>query len=184
MSKSVMLVTSLVVAVLAVGTTPATADDARDFIAEAKLFYRVVACGGSDAVPDSFDASTVDRHCAEMAKRYDEFKKTYADPAAAFFATVRPATLPTTVVYPFGGGDLASALVTFPDARDITTISLEHSGDPTRLGALKKAQLRESLAAFRDAIEGLLSLHDSTSENMRKLESAASRASSRFTSPA
>jgi hypothetical protein len=79
--------------------------------------------------------------------------------------------LPTTVVYPFGGGDLASALVTYPDARDITTISLEHAGDPTRLAKLdKKAALREALGNYRAAIEGLLALHDSTSENMRKLE--------------
>jgi hypothetical protein len=83
---------------------------------------------------------------------------------------VRPAGLPTTVVYPFGGGDLASALVTYPDARDITTISLEHSGDPTRLAKLTKNQLRESLGNYRAAIDGLLSLHDSTTENMLKLE--------------
>ena len=166
-----MLLTSLAAVALAAGSTSARADDARDFIAEARVFYRVVACGGNDPVPDGLDAPTVDRHCAAMAKRYDEFKKTYAEPAAAFFATVRPISLPAAVVYPFGGGDLASALVTFPDARDITTISLEHSGDPTRLGGLKKApQLRDALSSYRDAIEGLLSLHDSTSENMRKLE--------------
>jgi hypothetical protein len=92
-------------------------------------------------------------------------------PAHDFFATVRPANLPATVVYPFGGGDLGSALVTFPDARDITTISLEHSGDPTRLGHLNKSQLAASLGNFRAAIDGLLTLHDSTSENMMKLES-------------
>jgi hypothetical protein len=73
-------------------------------------------------------------------------------------------------VYPFGGGDLGSALVTFPDAREITTISLEHAGDPTRLAKLDKKQLRTALAEFRNASEGLLALYDSTSENMRKLE--------------
>jgi hypothetical protein len=81
-----------------------------------------------------------------------------------------PAKLPTTVVYPFGGGDLLGALVTFPDARDVTTISLEHAGDPTRLATLDKAKLRNALAAYREASAGLLALHDSTSENMRKLE--------------
>jgi hypothetical protein len=105
-----------------------------------------------------------------MAKRYQEFDKTYAEPASAFFAGVRPAGLPTTVVYPFGGGDLASALITFPDAREITTISLEHAGDPTRLATLDKRNLRTALSDYRAAIEGLLALHDSTSENMRKLE--------------
>jgi hypothetical protein len=116
------------------------------------------------------DAPAVDKHCAEMQKRYAYFSEKYLKVAGDFFAKLRPAGLPTTVVYPFGGGDLASALVTYPDARDITTISLEHAGDPTRLATLKKGQLREALSNYRAAIEGLLSLNDSTSENMRKLE--------------
>ena len=158
------------VVVLAAATSSARADDGRDFIDDAKVFYRVVSCGGDAPVPADLDAATVDRHCAAMAKLYDEWQKTYAKPASEFFATVRPPNLPTSVVYPFGGGDLGSALVTYPDARDITTISLEHSGDPTRLAHLKKGQLAASLGAFREAIDGLLTLHDSTTENMLKLE--------------
>jgi hypothetical protein len=155
---------------VAVMPTPAHADEGADFIAQAKEFYRVVACGGSEALPPAVDAAVVEKHCAEMAKRYAHFTEKYITPARTFFAPLRPTTVPTTVVYPFGGGDLAGALVTFPDARDITTISLEHAGDPTRLAGLSKNQLRNALAAYRDSIEGLLSLYDSTSENMRKLE--------------
>jgi hypothetical protein len=151
----------------------AMANDGRgaDFLSDAKLFYRIVACGGTDPLPEGVDAPTVDAHCAEMAKRYQHYTAKYVAPARAFFAPLRPATVPATVVYPFGGGDLGSALVTFPDAREITTISLEHAGDPTRLAKLDKRQLRSALAAYREASEGLLALHDSTSENMRKLES-------------
>ena len=151
----------------------ATADDQpRDFIDDAKVFYRVVACGNpTEPVPAGLDQKTIDTHCAEMAKRYEYIKKRYLEPASTFFADKRPKDLPTTVVYPFGGGDLMSALVTYPDAREITTMSLEHAGDPTRLAKLtKKTQLRQSLSDFRAAVAGLLSLHDSTSENMRKLE--------------
>ena len=148
----------------------AAADDAADFLGDAKLFYRVVACGGTDPLPPAIDAATVDAHCAQMARRYQHYTEKYVTPARAFFAPLRPANLPTTVIYPFGGGDLGSALVTFPDAREITTISLEHAGDPTRLAKLDKKQLRAALAAYRDASEGLLALYDSTSENMRKLE--------------
>jgi hypothetical protein len=159
-----------VAAILVFAAATAHADEPRDFISDAKLFYRVVSCGGSDPVAQGIDQAVVDRHCAAMQKLYDEFEKTYAKPAADFFATVRPAGLPTTVVYPFGGGDLASALVTYPDARDITTISLEHAGDPTRLAKLSKGALAGSLGNFRAAIDGLLTLHDSTTENMLKLE--------------
>lgn len=172
--------TSLVAVTVAVGLSAALAPvvaeaeaDAgggADFLGDAKLFYRVVACGGTDPLPAAIDAPTVDAHCAEMAKRYQHYTEKYVTPARAFFAPLRPASVPTTVVYPFGGGDLGSALVTFPDAREITTISLEHAGDPTRLAKLDKKQLRVALAEYRNASEGLLALYDSTSENMRKLE--------------
>ena len=165
-----MFATVAAAVALAILSGTARADDGRDFIADAKVFYRVVACGGSDPVPAGLDQAVVDRHCAAMAKLYEEFQKTYAKPASEFFAKVRPDGLPTTVVYPFGGGDLASALVTYPDARDITTISLEHAGDPTRVAKLSKGALANSLANFRAAIDGLLTLHDSTTENMLKLE--------------
>jgi hypothetical protein len=168
--RSLFVPVAVAAGLLAAGA-PAVADPAAaDFIADAKLFYRVVACGGTDPLPAGVDAPTVDAHCAEMAKRYQHYSEKYVTPARTFFAPLRPATVPTTVVYPFGGGDLGSALVTFPDAREITTISLEHAGDPTRLAKLDKKQLRAALAEFRDASQGLLALYDSTSENMRKLE--------------
>jgi hypothetical protein len=160
----------IAVGVLAAAAPAAADEGAADFSRDARLFYRVVACGGTDPLPPSIDAATVDAHCAEMAKRYEHYNEKYVTPARTFFAPLRPANLPTTVVYPFGGGDLASALVTFPDAREITTISLEHAGDPTRLVKLDKKHLRAALAEFRAASAGLLSLYDSTSENMRKLE--------------
>jgi len=151
----------------------ATADSAAgaaDFLSDAKLFYRVVACGGTDPLPAALDAPTIEAHCAEMARRYQHYTEKYVTPARTFFGPLRPATVPTTVVYPFGGGDLGSALFTIPDAREITTISLEHAGDPTRLAKLDKKQLKAALSEFRDASHGLLALYDSTSENMRKLE--------------
>ncbi len=160
-----------IAAILCLAAT-ASADDGRDFIAEAKVIHRVVSCGNvTEAPPANLDAKVIETHCADMAKRYESIKKRYFEPASAFFAPLRPKDLPTTVVYPFGGGDLLSALVTYPDARDITTISLEHAGDPTRVPKLvKKTQLKQSLLDFRASVSGLLSLHDSTSENMRKLE--------------
>lgn len=149
---------------------PATAG--KDFLAEALVFYRVVACGpgAEDAIPAGLDRATIDKHCVEMRARYARFNEKYVTPARAFFEGVRPAELPATVVYPFGGGDLVSALVTYPNATEITTISLEHAGDPTRLTSLSKTALRGSLAEFREAVRGLLTNNDSTSENMRKLE--------------
>ena len=148
----------------------------KDFLAEAQAFHRVVACGGSEnagtdgAIPAGLDRALIEKHCVEMRARYQRFNEKYVTPARAFFDSVRPSELPQVVVYPFGGGDLVSALVTYPGAREITTISLEHAGDPTRLSSLSKTALRGSLAEFREAVRGLLTNNDSTSENMRKLE--------------
>src|ERR1700749_2637897 len=101
---------ALAVAALVLASAgPALADEPVDFIADAKLYYRVVACGNTDPLPAGIDAALVDKHCAEMAKRYASFNEKYITPARAFFADKRPAGVPTTVVYPFGGGDLASA---------------------------------------------------------------------------
>jgi hypothetical protein len=170
MRRTLRTAVAVIVGGLAAAPAARADDAAADFLPDARLFYRIVACGGSEPLPANIDAATVDAHCTEMARRYQHYTDKYVTPARAFFATLRPASLPATVVYPFGGGDLGSALVTFPDAREITTISLEHAGDPTRLAKLDKKELRSALAAYRDASEGLLAFHDSTSENMRKLE--------------
>ncbi|HVV84942.1 MAG TPA: hypothetical protein VHE35_17885 [Kofleriaceae bacterium] len=156
-------------AVLALAAGPAAAEP-HDFGPEARLLYRVVACGGTAPVPDGIDAATVDAHCKQVAALYPDIERRYLAPARALFATLRPANLPTTVVYPFGGGDLLSALVTYPDAREITTLSLEHAGDPTRLAGASKADLKRALATYRDVLRELFANHDSASDNMKKLE--------------
>src|SRR5215471_11673013 len=104
--RSAFVIAAAVGGLVAAAPAVSYADDGVDFISDAKLFYRVVACGGSDPLPATVDAATVEAHCAEMAKRYQHYTEKYVNPARAFFAPLRPANLPTTVVYPFGGGDL------------------------------------------------------------------------------
>src|SRR5690606_28371817 len=77
-----------------------------------------------------------------------------------------PKTAPKTVVYPFGGGDLLSALVAFPDATEITTISLELGGDPRRLRKLSPRSVQQSLGGLRAEIGGLISVGSNTTENL------------------
>jgi len=101
-----------------------------DFANDAKTLFRVAACGSTDQpVPAGFDPAVVDAHCKELATMVAEYKKTWVDVAMPFIAKLRPKNLPTTVVYPFGGGDLLGALATYPDGTDFTTISLEIAAD-------------------------------------------------------
>ena len=148
-----------------------------DFITFAKLLYRVAACGGADTpLPDVFRVDDprvtakydkiVAHHCKAILARMAEFRTTYFEKGRAWFDAVVPRDVPRTVVYPFGGGDLLSALVAFPDATEITTISLELAGDPRRLPTLVPDALERSLSALRSEIGGLISVGSNTSENL------------------
>jgi hypothetical protein len=144
--------------------------EAQDFAAEARLLYRVVGCAGGDPIPSHLAAALVEDHCKWMLPRMERYREQYAKVAKPFLASVRPAKLPDPVVYPFGGGDLLSALTTFPDSTEITTISLELAGDPRRINTLNKTRLQDSLALIRGTIGGLLTQNDSTSESLMKTQ--------------
>ena len=138
----------------------------RDFLPEIAALYRVVGCGHLDQpLPASLShgdparaaalMAVVDRHCKALQPRMDKYRADYFGKAREWFVAHEPKNLPKSVVYAFGGGDLVSALVAFPDATEITTISLELSGDPRKLEALTPDQLDTALAGFRKDI-GLL----------------------------
>jgi hypothetical protein len=149
-------------------SAPAAAEAPAEFGAEAKLLYAVVSCSGAP-LPRGVDAKVVAAFCAKQRPQIQAYRKGYLPKASAFLAGLRPAGLPTTVVYPFGGGDLLSALTTYPEARNVTTLSLEHAGDPRRLAAVKSAKtLAESLEVIRQTSAGLLTQNDSKTENLMK----------------
>jgi hypothetical protein len=147
-------------------TAPAGSAGGRDFIEEARMLYRVVACTGADPIPAHLDAKVVAAHCKLLDERKANYRQRYVTGAREFIAGLRPKDLPGTVVYPFGGGDLISALVAYPDARDLTTMSLEHGGDPRRIRDLGPEELTQSLRAFRLEIGGMLEVSNNTSENL------------------
>jgi hypothetical protein len=148
---------------------PAAAEPPADFIAEARALMRVVTCQGDAPLPAGLDEKTEAAYCKRQQKSIAAYRDTYLPVASKFLAKLRPPGLPTTVVYPFGGGDLLSALTTYPDALDVTTLSLEHAGDPRRLGAIKsKEQLADSLEMIRFTSWGLLNANDSKTENLMK----------------
>jgi len=159
------LCTLLVAAGIAHADTPKPPAQGQDFIGDAKLLFRIAACGGTDKLDDKIE-KIVERHCKTVNDKLDKFRALYFVKGAPFFAKIEPANLPKTVVYPFGGGDLLSALVAFPDATEITTISLELAGDPRRIGKLTPNELERSLGALRAEIGGLISVGANTSENL------------------
>jgi hypothetical protein len=141
----------------------------QDFTREARLLFRVVACAGAGEIPVELEA-VVKAHCAAFRPLMAAYREKYVQGAQSFLQSLQPDGLPATVVYPFGGGDLLSALTTYQNLREVTTLSLEHSGDPRRIVGIDAPRLEESLLRVRKGISGLLWLSDSTSENLMQLQ--------------
>ena len=138
-----------------------------DFAAQVRALYDLGACGGDGPVDPRYAGKAHDRHCAAMQGRYDSYRKHWADRAREFIAALEPAGLPTTVVYPFGGGDLGSALVVFPEATEITTISLEAAGDVRTIDGIPPATLRKDVDTIGHDIGRLYKAAHSTTKSLQ-----------------
>ncbi|MDB5218630.1 MAG: hypothetical protein JWO86_6557, partial [Myxococcaceae bacterium] len=147
---------------------PQTAPDeplaGTQFTKEIQAAFRVAACAGDDSfIPAGVDKKMVDTHCGMLKSGYEEYRREWIDVASPFLAKLRPANLPTQVVYPFGGGDLVTALATFPDATELTTISLEIAGDIRGIMKTDNARLTKELATLREHLGKLfLKAHSRT----------------------
>ena len=160
---------------LAAAATSSRADG-MDLTPDVQIVFRVAACGGSGPLPPELwkkdpalqpkYEKLVAAHCKSLAPYMEKFRKEYFDTARAWFVEREPKDLPKTVVYPFGGGDLISALVPFPDATEVTTLSLELAGDPRHLTELTPTELDKDLYAFRTQIGALINLDTNSSVNL------------------
>jgi hypothetical protein len=138
-----------------------------DFAPQASSLYRAAACGESGPLPKGLSPEVLAAHCALLAKDYAEYRAKWLDRAVPYLAGIVPPGLPRAVVYPFGGGDLVTALATFPDADEFTTISLEPAGDVRQVDDIPPGEWSHALAASRATLQGLLSKAYNTSRNLR-----------------
>ena len=144
---------------------PASANTGRDFIAEAKALLVVGACAEGEA-PADVKKDVAAAHCKNVRAAQDAYRASWIKTAREFFAANVPATVPTKVVYPFAGGDLSTALTVYPDAEEITTLSLEPAGDPRSLARLDPKQLKSSLATVATELRSLYRASYSVTMNM------------------
>ena len=133
----------LACALLVLAASSARADDASppgyDFTPVAKQLIAVASCGGGQApVPDGFPQARIAKHCAAIKKTQEAYATGWLAIAKPWFAAHVPKDIPKKVVYPFAGGDLSTALTVYPDADEITTLSLEPAGDPRTLDMLRQ----------------------------------------------
>jgi hypothetical protein len=141
-----------------------------DFAAQLRTLARVTACAPAGDIPARLDARIVDGHCKILASLVAQWTQHWLARARPFFDQVVPtADLPGRVVYPFGGGDLLTALVVFPKASEITTLSLEPAGDPRALEQIDPADLSVALAEVRKKVNHLFSIGHSKTVDMDHL---------------
>ena len=144
-------------------------ENALDFTPYARTLAHIAACSPLGSLPERFDPRVVESHCKQLAALQERWRQLWLMQAQPFLARVVPHDLPTTVVYPFGGGDLLTALVTFPKATEITTLSLEPAGDPRTIDALTSLDLEPMLAEVREKVNHLFHYGHSKTIDMGKM---------------
>src|SRR5207302_2136444 len=110
--------------------------EGHDFTPQGKALLAVGACGATPA-PADFPKDLLAKHCEIIKAAQSDYLDKWVKPASEFFAAHVPKDVPKTVVYPFAGGDLSTALTVYPDADEITTLSLEPAGDPRDIDTLR-----------------------------------------------
>jgi len=137
-----------------------------DFTPEVKALYRVAACGSTDPVPPRFDAKAVDAHCQQLQGYIQRYRARWLDKAQPVLQAIVPGGIPDKVVYPFGGGDLVTALATFPDAAEITTVSLEIGGDSRKVDTITAGKSTAALKVMAENVRRLFAVAHSKTTNL------------------
>ena len=145
--------------------------EGHDFTPEARALLVVGACGTGEA-PADIPKDVIDAHCNGAGKdegvkaAQSDYMEKWVKPASEFFAAHVPSNVPKKVIYPFAGGDLSTALTVFPDADEITTISLEPAGDPRDIDTLKGRDLVNALKKVAYELKFLYRVNFSNTLNM------------------
>jgi hypothetical protein len=155
-------------AIAAASAVPPTslADQGADQIQPTMELFRIAACGDTGDVPARFDARIVGAHCKTLKALYARYRTRWLDVAEPFIARLRPGDLPPRVVYPFGGGDLVTALAVFPDAHEITTMSLEPPGNVRNVDTILPIRLKGAFTVIDHNIVKLLGMSYSNTINL------------------
>ena len=146
---------------------PADASEA-DFSQELAALFAVGACADAP-VPATVAAGAeliIKRHCDKLHLTQTNYRTKWLAKAEPFMRAHVPANVPRIVVYPFAGGDLSTALTVYPDADEITTLSLEPAGDPRTILTLKKSGLKAGLQDIAYELGFLYNVNFSNTMNM------------------
>lgn len=150
------------------GQAPAP-QQAVEFSEALAVLSSVAACDGTPP-PERFDRAAVAAHCKALDAIFEDYEERWAKPARPFFRELVPNDAPRTVVYPFGGADLLTALAVMPDLVEITSISLEAGGDPRAILRTPVNELMKHLATHRRFMAKLVKFNHSRTLDLALLK--------------
>ena len=152
--------------------SPALAEGPATFDRELSHLRRLVACDTrvqGVTPPDKVSLKSVDASCKKVKTQVGRFKKRWLDKARPFLAELVPSDVPSTVVYPFGGADLLTALTTYPNLELLTTMSLEWVGDPRSILKLDANEFKRNLAAQHAFLIKLFQVNHNRTVDLQEL---------------
>lgn len=151
---------------------PAPANEPASFDAELKALREIVACDErvtDAALPEGVTTKWVNASCKDVKRRIANFKKRWLTKAQPFLAGIVPADIPKTVVYPFGGADLLTALTVYPAATSITTLSLEWVGDPRGITRMEAGELKSNVKTHHAFLQKLFYVNHNKTIDLQDL---------------
>jgi hypothetical protein len=151
----------------------AEVEQGADFGPQAHTLWRAFACGADEPLPAILPAKRIQADCKELSWIYGRFHKKWESAAAPFFSTIRPHGLPSRVIYPFGGGDLLFALVVYPDASEITNVSLERADNVRVVDNIRRSGLLAGIDNTIFMIKRLVGVDYSFTAHMAAMQRAA-----------
>lgn len=143
----------------------ATRAEAYDLAADALALSRLINCTkepSSLRVPKAVHTG----YCARLSGVSQRFLKRFSQHEKPLLTQVVPQDAQLPVVYPFGGADLLTALGTYPNATEITTLSLEPSGDVQAASRVEPERLSEALVQVGDNLRRLVAVEHSKTTNL------------------
>jgi len=161
--------------------SPVAASAAGPLDALLATLARAITCEGDAPLPETLTPALHEAHCRAYQRLVAYYRKHWLETASPFLASVVPADVSPHIIYPFGGGDLISALATFPRATSVTSLSLEPAGDVRRIVTLDAAGWESALADLRLNLQHLFAVSHSKTVNLRKQARAALPAEIAFT---
>ena len=148
----------------------ATLSEGENLAPAARAVSQLINCTPTGDGPAlRVSAATRNVYCARMAAMSQRFLRRFEQLEKPLLNQVVPQGADLPVVYPFGGGDLLTALGTYPNAKEITTLSLEASGNVRAAANASKEKLEIALVQAGDNLRRLVAVEHSKTTNLSNL---------------